>query len=82
MKRVLLSMAALALASLALAEPFVWPNAWTVAEPGEAVSGGTMRTYNISNPRTFNPFVSAESSDAVDMIMNEGASLLMLPPDS
>jgi peptide/nickel transport system substrate-binding protein len=82
MKRVLLSMAALALASLALAEPFVWPNAWTTAAAGEAVSGGTLRASNISNPRTFNPFVSAESSDAVDMIMDEGASLITLPPDS
>jgi peptide/nickel transport system substrate-binding protein len=82
MKRVLLSLAVAALASLALAEPFVWPNAWSVAEPGSAVTGGTLRTYDISNPRTFNPFVSAESTDATDLLMDEGASLLMLPPDS
>jgi peptide/nickel transport system substrate-binding protein len=82
MKRVLLSLAVMALASLALAQPFVWPNAWTTAEPGEAVTGGTLRDYDISNPRTFNPFVSAESTSATDMIMDTGAELLMLPPDS
>ncbi|MEX2536764.1 MAG: ABC transporter substrate-binding protein [Trueperaceae bacterium] len=82
MKRVLLSLAIVALGSMALAEPFVWPNAWTVAEPGEAVTGGTLRSYDVGDIRTFNPFVSAESTSATDQIMNGGASLLMLPPDS
>ncbi|HEX7003411.1 MAG TPA: ABC transporter substrate-binding protein [Trueperaceae bacterium] len=82
MKRVLLSLAIAALAQVALAEPFVWPSEWTVAEPGEAVSGGTLRTYDISNPRTFNPFVSAESHASRDLLMLQGASLLLLPPDS
>lgn len=82
MKRVLGSLAIIALASMALAEPFVWPSAWTTAEPGEAVMGGNLRMYDVSGPRTFNPFVSAESSSSTDLTMNYGAALLSLPPDS
>lgn len=82
MKKVLLSLAALALASMTLAQgqPFVWPNAWTVAEPGEAQYGGTFRSYALSDPRTFNPLVSAEENDVVDNA--DATTLLTLGPDS
>ena len=82
MKRILLSLAFVAAASMALAEPFVWPSDWTTAAPGEAQYGGNLRTYDIGNPRTFNPITSAESTSSRDQLMLTGASLLMLPPDS
>ena len=80
MKRVLLSLAALAVVSMAAAQPFVWPNAWTAAEPGAAQYGGTFRSYAISDPRTFNPFVSAEENDVVDNA--DATTLITQGPDS
>ena len=80
MKRVLLSLAALAVVSMAAAQPFVWPNAWTAAEPGEAQYGGTFRSYAISDPRTFNPLVSAEENDVVDNA--NATTLIQQGPDS
>ncbi len=80
MKKVLLSLAALAVVSMAAAQPFVWPNAWTAAEPGEAQFGGTYRSYAISDPRTFNPFVSAEQNDIVDAA--DATTLIQQGPDS
>ncbi|MFN2322191.1 MAG: ABC transporter substrate-binding protein [Trueperaceae bacterium] len=82
MQRIFLSLVALAVASMAFAQPFVWPNAWTVAEPGEAVVGGTFRDYSISDPRTFSPIVSAEQNAMIDTIDLLGASLLTRGPDS
>ncbi len=66
MHRIFMSLAAVAIVSMAFAQPFVWPNAWTTAEPGEAVMGGTLRDYSISDPRTFNPIVSAEQNAMID----------------
>jgi peptide/nickel transport system substrate-binding protein len=80
MKRILLSLAALAVVSMAAAQPFVWPNAWTAAEPGEAAYGGTYRAYAISDPRTFNPLVSAEENDVVDNA--DATTLIQQGPDS
>lgn len=80
MKRVLLSLAALALASMGLAQTFVWPDAWTAAEPGEATYGGTYRDYSISDPRTFNPLVSAETNDVTDQ--QYAMTLITQGPDS
>lgn len=80
MKKVLLSLAALAVVSMAAAQPFVWPNAWTAAEPGEAAYGGTFRSYAISDPRTFNPLISAEENDVVDNA--DATTLITQGPDS
>jgi len=82
MKRIVLALAVVALASLAFADPFVWPNAWTSAAPGEAVTGGNFRDSSISNPRTFNPFVSAEQNDVIDISDSLGAVLISRGPDS
>lgn len=82
MKRVFLSLAVLALAAMAFAEPFVWPSSWTTAAADEAVTGGNLRNYSISNPRTFNPFVSAEQNDVIDLSDALGAALLTRGPDS
>lgn len=80
MKKVLLTLAALAVVSMAAAQPFVWPSAWTSAEPGEAEYGGTYRGSALSDPRTFNPFVSAEQNDVVDAA--DATTLIQQGPDS
>jgi len=80
MQRVLLSLAALAVVSMAAAQPFVWPNAWTAAEPGEAAYGGTFRDSAISDPRTFNPIISAEQNQVVDLA--DATTLIQQGPDS
>ena len=60
MKKVLLSLAVFAFAaSIAFAQPFVYPDAWT-ANPGEGVKDSTIRSSTLSGSRTFNPFVTAE----------------------
>lgn len=62
MKKTLFALAAVAGLSMAFAEPFVWPSAWTTAEPGEAQYGGTYRVYEISDIKTFNPAVTDTST--------------------
>ncbi len=78
MRRLVMFVAALALMPLALAQPFEWPQDWSTAEAGEASEGGRYRAYAISDPRTFNPFVSAEENDIVDMY--ESVALFKLDP--
>ena len=82
MFRIFLSLVATAVVSMAFAQPFVWSNAWTTAEPGEAVVGGTYRDYSISDPRTFNPIVSAAQNAMIDTDDTLGARLLEQFPDS
>ena len=85
MKRFILILVALGFASAALAQPYTWPNDWTVAEPGEATSGGTLQTYAIGEIRTFNPIISAESTSVTDLMWNgtmSGARLIIQPPTS
>jgi len=56
MRRALVWMAGLiALAGVASAQTFVWPQKWTVAKPSEVKRGGTLRAAVISDYRTFNP---------------------------
>ena len=83
MRKFILSLAVLALVSLALADghAFVWPNAWT-ANPGEAVYGGTLRLSDIEDPRTLNPFVRAEANAVLDLTDDDGAALITRGPDS
>lgn len=82
MRKLFLSLAFVAVATFAMANPFVWPGNWTVTAPGEAVAGGVYRDHSTSDPRTFNPIVSAEQNALVDITDLEGASLLMRGPDS
>ncbi len=82
MKKLVLALAALTFVAFASAQPIVWPSAWTSSSPDEVVRGGTLRNYVISDPRTFNPAISAESSSARDMIMLNGAFLIRRGPDS
>lgn len=80
MKKVLLSLVMFALLSLGLAQPFVWPNTW-IADPEGVQTGGIFRSYEVSEVRTFNPFVTAEST-GVSNLTFQGASLLTRGPDS
>ncbi len=80
MRKVLLGIAVLALISVGLAQPFVWPNAW-IADSEGVQMGGTFRDYEVSEVRTFNPFVTAEST-GVSNLAFQGASLLTRGPDS
>ncbi len=80
MKKILTTLAFAALVSMAAAQAFVWPSSWSAAEPGDAEYGGTFRTSTISDPRTFNPFVSAETNDITDA--SYATTLLTRGPDS
>jgi peptide/nickel transport system substrate-binding protein len=82
MQRIFLSLIAAAVLSMALAQPVVWPNAWTTAQPGDAVMGGVLRDYSISDPRTFNPIVVAEQNALAEITDDLGAALLRRGPDS
>ena len=83
MKRFLLSLVLMAFASAALAQPFVWPNAWTTAEPGEATPGGTLQTFAVGEVSSFNPVTSAEATSVTDLLWRlHGAFLVTQGPDS
>ena len=43
--------------------PFVFPDEWTSAAPGEAQMGGQYRTYSISDFDSYNPFTVSSSPD-------------------
>ena len=66
MKKFLVSLLLVMSISAVFAQPFVWPNAWSAAEPGAATYGGTLRLATLSGSRTFNPFVSGESDEILD----------------
>jgi len=80
MKKLYLSLAFAALASFALANPFVWPAAWTVTPPGEAEYGGTVVQGSLSDPRTFQPVLQSETNEVTDMM--QFATLVTQGPDS
>ena len=54
--------------SWASAAPFVYPTGWTVSNPNEVKTGGTFRTFNISDFKTINPFTSAETPSIPGLI--------------
>ncbi len=82
MKKLFIGLALLLAAAYASAQPFTWPSAWSNATPDEAVRGGTLRSYMIGDPRTFNPITSAESQALSDHIFDQGALLITRGPDS
>lgn len=81
MKKTLFALAAAGALSMAFAEPFVWPSAWTTAEPGAAQYGGTYRLYDISEIKTFNPAVTDTSTTFTGYWFDQ-AQLIMRGPDS
>ena len=80
MKHLFLSLAFAAVASFAVANPFVWPAAWTVTPPGEAEYGGTISLGSLSDPRTFQPVLQSETNEVTDQM--QFATLLTQGPDS
>jgi peptide/nickel transport system substrate-binding protein len=80
MQRILVSLVAVAFATVALAQPFVWPSAWTSTPLGEAAYGGTIVTGTLSDPRTFQPVLQSEQNEVTDMM--QFATLLTQGPDS
>ncbi len=82
MKKTLFALAAAAaFGSVALAEPVVWPSAWTTAESGEAQYGGALRTYDISDIGTFNPAITDTSTTFTGYWFDQ-AQLIRRGPDS
>ena len=71
MRKAVLLVGILALAGVASAQTFVWPQKWTVAKPSEAKRGGTPRGYTISDYRTFNPFLTAEADSVPEIISGD-----------
>jgi peptide/nickel transport system substrate-binding protein len=80
MKRVLIGLAFVAVASFALANPFVWPSHWTTTPLGEAEYGGTIVQGTLSDPRTFQPVLQSEQNEVTDMMHYGG--MLIQGPDS
>ena len=86
MKRILLSLLVASLFTVGFAEPFVWPSEWTSASADEVQMGGSVRLSELGELRTFNQFVSAESTAAADLLFNDalnsGARLVVQGPSS
>jgi peptide/nickel transport system substrate-binding protein len=80
MQRLFLSLAFAALATFALANPFVWPADWTVTPVGEAQYGGTIVQGSLSDPRTFHPVLQSETNEVTDMM--QFADILTLSPST
>jgi len=80
MRKLFLSLAFVAVATFAMANPFVWPASWTVTPLGEAQAGGTIVQSTLSDPRTFQPVLQSETNEVTDMM--QFATLLFQGPDS
>jgi peptide/nickel transport system substrate-binding protein len=80
MRKLFTSLAFAALATVAMANPFVWPSTWTVTPLGEAQPGGTIVQATLSDPRTFHPVQQSEQNEVTDMM--QWATLLTQGPDS
>jgi peptide/nickel transport system substrate-binding protein len=80
MKKFYLSLAFVAAASFALAQPYVWPASWTTTPLGEAEYGGTVVQGSLSDVRTFHPVLQSETNEVTDMM--QWATLLTQGPDS
>ena len=81
MKKALFLMTALALTSAASAAPFVYPASWTSNKASDVKTGGTLRTVNLQDFKTLNPFVTAESPSLVGSggTLNAGSLLTQDP---
>ncbi|CAM3790523.1 ABC transporter substrate-binding protein [Deinococcus frigens] len=66
-------------ATTSLAAPFVYPAAWTGEQNTANKRGGEFRDYTISDFKTINPFISAESP-SLPTQMSDGAGLFVQDP--
>lgn len=80
MRKLFLSLALMAAAAFALANPFVYPASWTTTPLGEAQMGGTIVQASLSDPRTFHPVQESETNEVTDMM--QWATLITQGPDS
>ena len=72
-------MLALALgATSSMAAPFVFPATWTSNKPGDVQTGGTLRTINLQDFKTLNPFVTSESPN-LPIVLTAGSFLVQDP---
>lgn len=65
--------------AMASAQVFAWPTDWSVAKPGQAVYGGQLVDSTISDFRTMNPFISAETI-SIDQIESDNVGLTKYNP--
>ena len=80
MKKFFVSLALVAIASFALASPYVWQSIWTTTPVGEAEYGGTVVQGTLSDPRTFQPVLQSETNEVTDMM--QWATLIRQGADS
>ncbi|MFB9994202.1 ABC transporter substrate-binding protein [Deinococcus oregonensis] len=78
MKKALFVALALTVGS-ASAAPFVVPAAWSSNKPSEVQTGGTLRTVNLQDFKTLNPFVTAESPSLPVNVFTAGSFLTQDP---
>lgn len=67
------------LAGAVWAEPFVWPESWSVNSSAEAKPGGSLRGSTLSDFKTLNPFLSTESP-SIPAILSADVGLLRRDP--
>lgn len=79
MKKALFVVAAMTLASVASAAPFVWPAKWSADAPREAKRGGELRLSALSDYKTLNPFTTTEAGNIPALISN-GSGLFTQDP--
>ena len=72
MKKLILGMVALALASLALAQPFMWPENYAPT----AVQGGNVQETTFGDFTTLNPVLSSNATETVVLGMTSPPGLL------
>ncbi len=80
MKKLFVSLAIAAIASFALASPYVWQSIWTTTPVGEAEYGGMVVQGSLSDPRTFQPVLQSETNEVTDMM--QWATLIRQGADS
>lgn len=61
------------------AQAFVWPAAWSTAQPGEAKYGGMLNAYGFTSFSSYNPFTNTDNPGPF-MYLETGANLFMPDP--
>jgi peptide/nickel transport system substrate-binding protein len=80
-RRVAASLVVGCLVAIALAQPVVYPDAWSDTPAVDVVRGGVLYLATAGDPRTFNPLVS-EEVNVIASFITGGAALGWIPPGS